>query len=551
MTRHILALVLALTLFPTLAAGQSPETSQALDDLERMIQQSLAQVGVVRQTVTPPPPVDCQVSDWQPVGDWTDLSPTLQTLTYVRVVVVQPVGTGAVCPVLTKTETRPTPPPPIPIVKTAAEITAALAKGGDIQLAPSDTCYKGNWTFTVPNTRLLGLELPVGFGRVLEGATTQYALCALDTFRPVVHFAASKTALIGIRVWAARNDREPVTGGSSTATDPLTVPDDVLMQQVEVLTTPEMGGKRGIQMNTRKFTLIDSQVLGFWYAGADSQAFFAANGPGPYNLVNNKLSATGENALIGGATTRSAAMHPKNAVIRNNWFYKPEEWRGTAKGSSVKNLLEFKAMDGAIVEGNLFDGNWPAAQSGSAILLTPRASGSGPFIVVRNIEIRNNVMRRHAAGGYAVNIMGDDNTAPTLMTENVTIEGNLFEDSVKFIQLGRGMNGTLTVRNNTTPAVKWNMLNFDAVATAPKPVLVFTNNVSTLGEYGVSGSGTSLGTPSLIAWTTSYTFTGNVLEQPASRTIPLPAGNTILAAGVLKTKLDPITFKYLLGGAGY
>src|SRR5215204_2828263 len=71
MTKHILALVLALVLFPILTAGQSPETTQALDDLERMIQQSLSQVGVVRATVTPPPPVDCQVSEFS-CGDWVD-----------------------------------------------------------------------------------------------------------------------------------------------------------------------------------------------------------------------------------------------------------------------------------------------------------------------------------------------------------------------------------------------------------------------------------------------------------------------------------------------
>lgn len=435
-------------------------------------------------------------------------------------------------------------------VTTAAGLTAALLVGGVIRVAPSTTCYRGNWNVSVAGTRIYS-DLVLPAARVAAYATLGTALCAADLMQPVLRFTASDTYAYGLAVWAGMNDRAPVVGGSSTETDPLKLPTNVVLDRVEVLTTPTMGGKRGIQMDTRAFTLQWSRVEGFWYVGADAQAFLAVNGPGPYRLIDNELQGSGENVMFGGASIRSAANVPAHAEIRLNWFFKPPSWR-TAHVGSVKNVLEFKTMDGATVEDNVFDGCWPDAQVGSTVLLTPRdQNGDSPWAVVRDIVIRRNVWRNTATGGYAVAILREDNNFPSLQTARVTIEGNLI-DSVKGVLLDGGVVGSVRVVNNTFYGVRWNLLTFSGpVTTYAKPLLTMTGNVASLGDFGINGDGLAPGTPSLDVYAPGYVVTSNVVEQPTARTIPMPSGNTVLAAGTLGARLDPITHKYLPGGFGY
>lgn len=446
-------------------------------------------------------------------------------------------------------------------VTTPAGLTAALLRGGVIRIAPSLTCYYGNWIVSIPGTKIYG-DIALPAARVSAYATRGVSLCAKDPALPVLRFDADDTYAYGVTVWNGMNDRAPVVGGSSTEPDPLKLPNNVMLDRVEILTTPAMGGKRGIQMDTRLFTLKWSRVEGFWYQGADAQAFLAVNGPGPYRLIDNELQGSGENVMFGGSSIRSAANVPSKSEIRGNWFFKPPSWRrllnpdGTilqpGHPGSVKNVLEFKAMDGATVEDNVFDGCWPDGQVGSVVLLTPRDQyGDSPWAVVRDIMIRRNVWRNTATGGYAISILREDTNFPSLKTARVTIESNLV-DSVKGVLLDGGVVGTVRIVANTFYGVRWNLLSFAGpLATYAKPQLTVTGNVARLGDFGINGDGLSPGTPSLDAYAPGYAVTSNVFEQPAARTIPLPSGNTVLASGALAVRLDPATYKYLPGGFGY
>ena len=64
----------------------------------------------------------------------------------------------------------------------------------------------------------------------------------------------------------------------------------------------------------------------------------------------------------------------------------------------VKNHLEFKNGQRALVEGNLFEDHWAGGQSGFFLMLTPRVeSGANPWAVASDITFRHNWVRRTTA----------------------------------------------------------------------------------------------------------------------------------------------------------
>ena len=426
-----------------------------------------------------------------------------------------------------------TEPPPVEpptgsvIVSDSAGLTAACAAGGTYQLAPGT--YNGNFVVTAPLV-LTGAPLPEG--RVAEGATAAYRLEPADGLKPTLSVQASRVRITGVTIVPSRTDRAVVLVGSSSAVDPLTLPDDVVFDRVEVLALAA-GGKRGIEAHCRGLVVTRSRVMGFWFSGADSQAFLAINGPGPYLLDDCQLQASGENVMFGGGSTKAAAMVPTNVIIRKCLLDKPSDWPGK---SDVKNLIEFKSVKGALVEANVLDGNWKDAQDGSAIVITPRNQyGDSPWTVVEDVVVRGNIVR-HTPHGYGVSILGHDNEQPSLQTARITIEGNLFEECPNGVRTIGGVDGALVIRNNTLPKVAGNFLQFSG--TGPSTPLTVTSNVTLSGAYGISGDGsTGPGVPSL-ALTTVVDFTGNIIEKTAARTVPWPAGNTLLAPGGLAPLLD-------------
>jgi len=433
--------------------------------------------------------------------------------------------------------------PPVPLmVKDAGSLSAALLKGGTIQLAPGT--YTGSFLVSNDGTELRGVQ-PIS-GRVTPGQTAAVIITAADALKPAIKVAASHVTLAGVTIQAVATDRAAVLVGSPGATDPGEQPDDVTFDGIEVLAAAN-GGRRGIEAHTRGFTLTHSRVIGFVYQGADAQAFYAANGPGPYNLIDNELQGSGENVMFGGGAIKSPAMVPSNIVLRHNLLLKPQDWR--QRKGSVKNSLEFKAGKGAVVEDNVIDGCWRDAQAGHMIVLTPRNQDKkSPWVEVSDIVLRGNRTVNHT-DGYAVNILGTDNEAPSQQTARITIEGNLFQDSPNGVLINRGVAESLKLVANTFPATRGSLLQFAGRA-APGTPLVVERLVAKSGDYGISGDGTKVGVPTLAAYTASLQWTGNVIEKTAARSIEWPRGTTLLAPGGLASLLDA-EFHYVRGHAGW
>jgi hypothetical protein len=419
---------------------------------------------------------------------------------------------------------------PAATVTDAAGLTSALRAGGAIRLAPGR--YIGNFVIGVDGTTLVGRsDLPDK--RVQPADVAGIVLAPSDPAVPPLQVTASRVMVSGLTVTNGATDRETVAIGTQTATSASQQPDDVTFDRVAVL-AGESGGVRGFSLHTRKVTVVRSHVAGFWNRGRDAQALFAQNGPGPYVLRDNYLEGSGENVMFGGATIRIPDCVPCDVEIVGNTLSKPEAWRKLT--GSVKNSLEFKAVRRALVENNVIDGNWKDGQDGSPILLTPRNQyGDTPWVAVEDVVIRGNVVRR-TPQGYAISILGRDNNHPSGQTARVTIERNLFADARNGIRISGGVDGALTIRRNTFPAIAYNWLAFSG--TGPLTPLTVTGNVTRSGSYGISGDGsTAVGAPSL-KLARIVAFRGNIIERTAERKVDWPDGNTLLPPGTLDTLLD-------------
>lgn len=417
-------------------------------------------------------------------------------------------------------------------VSTAAELIAALAVGGNIQLLRGT--FSGNFTVTKPTT-LVGERDAV--------------LTPLDLLTPTLSVRSSDVSLSGFTIRNGAPDRDCVIVGSFTATDALLQPARVVLDGLSIEAGTK-GGHRGIALHGSHHTVKHCRVTGFWEAGRDSQAIWAHNGPGPYVIEDNYLEASGETILLGGDRVKIPNCVPEDVIIRRNTCYKPDAWR--TNGSTVKNSIEVKNGRRVLIEDNVCDGNWRSGQDGNPIVITVRNQyGDTPWVVVDDITVRGNVTRR-CKDGYALAILGFDGNYTSQQSQTIRIEHNLFADSPNGFKIGNGVQASLIIRNNTLPAVTGNLMQLYDTRTVPvKSPLTFTANVAKSGAYGISGTNAGVGLPSLLAYTTLVDVSGNVLEKSAERNIPYPPGNTLVEPGGLQALIDPVTFKLRNGQAGY
>jgi hypothetical protein len=303
-----------------------------------------------------------------------------------------------------------------------------------------------------------------------------------------------------------------------TETDPARLPHDIIVDRCYVHGDPVKGSRRGVALNGNSMALVDSHVSDFKEVGADSQAVFGFNGYGPIKIANNYLEAAGENLLFGGATPRIANLIPADIEIRQNHFFKPYTWKQDDPSYlgvdwNVKNLLELKMGRRVLIDGNLFERSWPAAQQGWAVLFTPRTEdGAAPWVVVEDVTFSNNWLRDVALG---FDISGVDGSDPTPRTARIAIRNNLFE----------GMNGSkhgpgnlivipagvsdLSFEHNT-------VLNNGAIISvegAPSTRFVFQNNILPHNEYGVT-SPKGIGDRALAAYFPQAVFRKNAIVGP-------------------------------------
>jgi hypothetical protein len=188
----------------------------------------------------------------------------------------------------------------------------------------------------------------------------------------------------------------------------------------------------------------------------------------------------------------------------------------------VKNLFELKNAQRVLVEGNLLENIWPAGQAGYAIVLTPRNSGgNAPWVRVRDVTITNNVVRNVAG---VVNVLGFDNTDPTLRTERLTFRNNLFYDvgkggvGTKVFLFGKGPDTVILDRNTIIHE------NSSLIYAYSEPTtgFVYTNNIAQHQKYGFMGESVSYGLATINTYFPGGNVTCNVLAGGSASRYPVP-----------------------------
>jgi hypothetical protein len=300
------------------------------------------------------------------------------------------------------------------------------------------------------------------------------------------------------------------------------LPHHLIVERSYVHGDPARGARRGIAMNARHMAVVDSHFADFKERGADAQAIAGWNGDGPFRIANNYLEASGENIMFGGADPAIPNLVPADIEIVRNHFSKPLRWKSghaSFEGTewAVKNLLELKNARRVVIDGNLFEHNWPQAQNGFAILFTVRnQDGGAPWSTVEDVVFSNNLVRHVAAG---VNILGRDDNHPSGQARRIAIRNNVFLDvggqwgNGRLFQLLNGTSG-VTIERNTALQTGNILSGGDSQAHTN---FVFANNIAPHNEHGINGSGTAPGTATLTKYFPGAVVRGNVLiDAPAA-----------------------------------
>lgn len=232
---------------------------------------------------------------------------------------------------------------------------------------------------------------------------------------------------------------------------------------------------------------------------------------------------------------------------------------------ATKNIFELKNADGWTIEGNIFENIWKQAQRGDAVLFTPANTGGGNDSThVANMTFRNNIIR-HAAGIFQVTCRDVGSTNPSGRTHNIQITNNLSydingpfyggADRIFYISKGGATQlypdqatnpSTMACKDITVDHNTWDqtttqnsVINLDMFSTVFRlnEHLVWTNNITVRGVYGMTGSnGCVIGND---CWTkttdAASVWSKNVVADAACSAYPSPTTNFCPTSATLQT----------------
>jgi hypothetical protein len=445
---------------------------------------------------------------------------------------------------VTVSATSPSAPAPTPAPQSTGGVVT-VAAGGDLQAAinkaqPGDTIvlqagatYTGNFvlpakggsayvtiTTSADPSRVPAADVRIdpSYAGQLPKIKSPNSAPALSTAPFAHHYQLQLLEFPGTA--QGQGDIITLGDGSANQNTLAVVPHDLILDRIYVHGDASLGQKRGIALNSAATTIKNSYVSGIASASQDAQAICGWNGPGPFTIANNYLEASTENLMFGGADPHIPNLVPSDISITRNLVSKPLSWRG--QQWQVKNLLELKNAQRVVVDGNVFENNWLAAQVGYAILFTPRnQDGTAPWSVVQQVQFTNNVVRHVAAG---INILGTDYLAASQHTNGITVRNNLFEDVSGARYGGNGwfvlINAAadVTIDHNTIFADGTSDIFADGSASTG---FVFTNNLMQNNAWAIMGNSSSPGNGTIATFFPRSQFFGSVIAAASAATYPV------------------------------
>jgi len=372
--------------------------------------------------------------------------------------------------------------------------------------------------------------------------------------------AASYYRIVGVAFGANLNGAGDIIAlGDNGQTTLAQVPHHLELDRVLIAGNAAVGQKRGVAANAAHVVISNSDIRDIKAVGQDSQAIAGWNTPGPITVRNNYLEAAGENVMFGGAHLNIPGVVPSDITVEDNLMTKNLLWRGSSW--TVKNIFELKNARRVRVHGNILEHNWVAAQTGYAVVFTPRnSSGQNPWVVIEDVEFSGNVLRLSSAG---FNLLGYDNTDQSGQLARVRITNNLVYDiggpvmggSGIFAQIG-GEPRDITFDHNTVLQTG-HILNLYSgsyitasggrVTGGPVTGFVFTNNLIRHNAYGMFGSGQAYGNGALNFYAPGAVVRRNVIASDKSVASRYPTDNQFPTVAVFMANfLNPSVHDYRL-----
>ncbi len=223
---------------------------------------------------------------------------------------------------------------------------------------------------------------------------------------------------------------------------------------------------------------------------------------------------------------------------------------------TVKNVFELKNARRFTVEYNVFESNWPDAQTGYAILFTPRNSGGHcNWCAVQDVAFQYNIVRQTAS---AVNILGYDSPGPSAQAANIRIRHNLFYDVSHrrwggdgwFLLIGDEPRD-IVVDHNTIDSDGTSLVYaYGKTVSGPRTILGFrfSNNVARHNIYGINGASFAYGSAVIAAYFPDGIVDHNLLNGGSASRYP---ANNYFNTDFAGLFIDPASGDYRLSATSF
>lgn len=396
------------------------------------------------------------------------------------------------------------------------------APSGSLILLPAGATYNVSSPITIGSNKTLQTDvaLPPHGTRVSTGAN--FARINITTNgEPAVRVTGSNVDLIGIEIGMAANVTINYALVELTGSN-------IMIDRSYIHGHGNVSFTRCVAANASgSIAIVNSYISECHADGFDSQAIAAWDATGPFKILNNYLEGAGENIMFGGAGG-SSTRTPMDIEIRRNHVRKPMSWKGGRW--SIKNLFELKSSRYVLIEANVFENSWRAAQDFGITLKSSNDEGQCNQCGSAHIVFRLNEV---------INVEGGINLIPcdaysggdcTPHLEHVVIENNHFTGINYRVTQTTGDLGSVLIDHNSfeSSSQPGAACMFDGQPM--RGPFVLTNNRFPQTQYGCFGSSYGEGNPAFAHYLApgGYTLTGNVF--PGASSGLYPAGNYFSAS---------------------
>jgi len=266
-----------------------------------------------------------------------------------------------------------------------------------------------------------------------------------------------------------------------------------------VVTGGNNTGYHGVMLHCAYGNVYRSYIYNIYRPGTDSTGVGGCNGTGPYNIVDNFISAASENILFGGVTPQIPYNIPADMLIEGNTLEKDAAWQANTS-VAIKNMVEFKTGRRAMVRNNIIGYQWFSAQ-GYSLVVTPSQYSGPPWQICEDITFERNTIGP-TCGGLNLLGHGQNQDVPgraTLVSERITVRDNWFivdkdaylpgqsQGQGWFFMIGSGMKD-LVIEYNTVEmrggGNQWVTGNPNSEGGFPTGHVLRGNLIHSYGTYG-------------------------------------------------------------------